>query len=109
MKPDWIVDSAGIQVAIPVAEDVKEFSRTEKAEKYLKRTPESLNDKKLENYDVIVAMESKHREYVLSLCPECNDKIVVWNIKDPYFMEKKDAWKVYQQIRKKVAELAKLQ
>lgn len=106
-KPDWIVDSAGIQVAIPVAQEIKEFLRTEKAEQYLKRTPDSLNAKRLEDYDIIVAMENKHREYVLNLCPKCDGKTVVWNIKDPYFMEKKDAWKVYERIGKKVAELAK--
>jgi protein-tyrosine-phosphatase len=42
------------------------------------------------------------------VCPECKDKIIVWNIKDPYFMNKEDAWKVYEQIKEKVAELAKL-
>jgi len=44
-------------------------------------------------------------DYVLSLCSECKDKIVVWNVKDPYFMDRENAWKVYEQIREKVAEL----
>jgi protein-tyrosine-phosphatase len=48
---------------------------------------ESLGDKRLVDYDVIVAMENKHRDYVLSLCPECESKVVVWNVKDPYFMD----------------------
>jgi protein-tyrosine-phosphatase len=45
--------------------------------------------------------------YVLSLCPECGDRVVVWNVRDPYFMDREDAWKVYEQIREKVAEQAK--
>jgi len=31
----------------------------------------------------------------------------VWNVKDPYFMDREDAWKLYEQIREKVAEMAK--
>jgi len=109
MRRDWVVDSAGISVAIPVADEVREFLRRESAEQYLKRGPESLGGKRLGDYDVIVAMEEGHRDYVLSLCPECRDKVVVWNVKDPYFMNREDAWKVYEQIREKVAELAKSQ
>jgi protein-tyrosine-phosphatase len=108
-KPDWIVDSAGVNVAIPIADEVREFLRRENAEQFLKSSPESLGGKRLGDYDVIVAMEERHRDYVLSLCPECRGKVVVWNVKDPYFMDKEDAWRVYEQIREKVAELAKSQ
>jgi protein-tyrosine-phosphatase len=108
-KPDWTVDSAGISVTIPIAEGTREFLREENAEQYLKNSPEGLGCKSLGDYDVIVAMEDRHRDYVLSLCPECKDRIVVWSIKDPYFMDKNNAWKVYEQIREKVTELAKSQ
>jgi protein-tyrosine-phosphatase len=107
VRPDWVVDSAGVQVAIPIAEEIKEFLRRESAEQYLKSVPEGLGVKRLGDYDVIVAMEDRHRDYVLSLCLECGDKVVVWNVRDPYFMDKEDAWKVYEQIREKVTELAK--
>jgi len=106
-KPDWTVDSAGIHVVIPIADEIKEFLRGENAEQYLKKEPERLDGKWLGDFDVIVAMEDRHRDYVLSLCPECESKVVVWNVKDPYFMDKEDAWKIYKQIREKVAELAK--
>jgi protein-tyrosine-phosphatase len=106
-KPDWTVDSAGIHVAIPIAEEIKEFLREENAEQFLKKSPESLGGKRLGDFDVIVAMEDRHRDCVLSLCPECGDKVVVWNVRDPFFMDRADAWKVYEQIRGKVAELAK--
>ncbi|NWF87616.1 hypothetical protein HXY32_07420 [Candidatus Bathyarchaeota archaeon] len=105
LKPDWAVDSAGVTVAIPIADEVREFLREENAEQFLKSKPESLGGKRLRDYDVIVAMESKHRDYVLSLCPECENKIVVWNVQDPYFMNKEKARKVYEQIGEKVAEL----
>jgi len=108
-KPDWTVDSAGVSVAVPIADEVREFLRRENAEEYLKSSPESLGGKKLGDYDAIVAMEQGHGDYVLSLCPECGDKVVVWNVKDPYFMDREDAWKVYEQIREKVTELAKSQ
>ena len=106
MRPDWVVDSAGVHVAIPIAGEVREFLMMESAEEFLKSGPEGLGGKRLGDYDVIVAMESRHRDYVLSLCPECGDRVVVWNVRDPYFMDKEDAWKVYEQIREKVAELA---
>jgi protein-tyrosine-phosphatase len=47
-------------------------------------TSSSLGGKRLGDFDVIVAMVSRHRDYVLSLCPECWDKVVVWNVKNPY-------------------------
>jgi protein-tyrosine-phosphatase len=107
MRRDWVVDSAGTDVAIPVADEVREFLRRENAEQYLKKGPEGLGGKRLGGYDVIVAMEEEHRDYVLGLCPECGDKVVVWNVRDPYFMDREDAWKVYEEIKEKVTELAK--
>ena len=109
MRPGWSVDSAGLHVAIPVADEIREFLRREHAEECLKNSPENLTGKRLSDYDVIVAMEDRHRDYVLKLCPECKDKIVVWNVKDPYFMDRENAWKVYEQIRENVVELAKSQ
>jgi len=77
MRPDWMVDSAGMRVAILIANEVREFLRRENAEQYLKSGPESLGGKRLGDYDVIVTMEQGRRDYVLSLCPECESKLVV--------------------------------
>jgi len=51
-------------------------------------------------------MEPQHKDVVLSKCPECEGKIVVWNIEDPYFLPPEFAEKIFIQIRQKVKELA---
>ncbi|MGC9346124.1 MAG: hypothetical protein ACP5ER_04990, partial [Candidatus Bathyarchaeales archaeon] len=71
-----------------------------------KKAPESLDNKQLDEYDLIVAMEPKHTHIILSKCPKCADKIVVWNIDDPYFLPHGHAEKIFRQIRNKVLELA---
>jgi len=107
MRPDLQVESAGLHVAIPISEQVREYLARENAEQYLKRIPQSISEKKLRDYDLIVGMEQKHRTAVAGICQECNSKIMVWNIEDPYFLENEDAEKVYEKIKEKVAELAK--
>lgn len=105
-KPEIEVDSAGIHVAIPTSEEVKKYLARENAEQYLKKVPEGLDSKQLGEYDLIVAMKPRHKELVLSRCPECADKIVVWNIDDPYFLPLGHTEKIFKQIRQKVKKLA---
>jgi len=105
-RPDIEVDSAGLHVAIPISQEAKTYLSREKAVHYLKKFPESLDSKHLEEYDVIVAMEQRHKDAVLIKCPECESKIIMWNVADPYFMSREDATEVYQQIKDKVTELA---
>jgi len=107
MRPDLQVESAGLHVAIPISEQVKEYLAKQNAEQYLKKTPQSISEKILRDYDLIIGMEQKHGNAVASICPECNSRIRVWNIEDPYFLENEDAKKVYEKIKEKVAELAK--
>jgi protein-tyrosine phosphatase len=107
VRPDLQVESAGLHVAIPISEQVREYLTKQNAEQYLKKIPQSISEKKLGNYDLIVGMEQKHMNAVAGICPECNGKIIVWNIEDPYFLENEDAEKVYEKIKGKVAELAK--
>lgn len=80
MRPDLEVDSGGTNVAIPIAEKVKEYLEKQNAKQYLKKTPESLYSKQLSEYDLIIAMEQRHKDYILSRCPRCN--VVLWNIED---------------------------
>jgi protein-tyrosine phosphatase len=106
LRPDLEVDSAGLRVAIPISEQVRKYLAKENADQYLKKTPESLANKQLREYDLIVAMQHGHKDAVLNICPECESKIVVWNIRDPYFMSHDDAMKVYKQIKERVKELS---
>jgi len=105
-KPKVEVDSAGTDPAIPISEVAKTYLAKENAQEYLKRAPESLDEKELGNYDLIVAMKPKHKESILNKCPQCAGKIVVWNIDDPYFLPHGYAGKIFNQIKDKVAELA---
>jgi len=107
LRPDIEVDSAGMQIAIPISEEAKKFLARDNALRYLKKFPESLDSKQLNDYDLIIAMESRHRDAVLSKCPECRNKIVVWNIADPYFLPHEYAERIYLQIKNKVTELAR--
>ena len=106
LRPDLEVDSAGTHIAIPISEEVREYLTKRNAERYLKKVSEGLYTKQLNEYNLIVAMEQRHKDYVLSRCPECERKIALWNIEDPYFMDKVDAEKIYEQIKDKVTELA---
>jgi protein-tyrosine-phosphatase len=107
MRPDLEVESAGIHTAIPISEEARNFLTKENAEQYLKKTPENIDSKELTEFDLIIAMEQNHKQALLSKCPECESKLVVWNIQDPYFLPPEYAEKIYQQIKTKVTELAK--
>ena len=106
LRPEFEVDSAGLDPAIPISEAAKKYLTKENAQQYLKHAPEGLNSKKLDDYDLIVAMKPEHKETVLSKCSRCEGKIVVWNIDDPYFLPHGYAEKTFKQIRNKVSELA---
>ena len=105
LRPDWTVASAGLKVAIPIPKQVRDFLETQKALDLLKAYPESIEEKRLGTFDLIVAMESKHKQAVLRRCIDCEKRIVVWNIKDPYW-EYEDALDIFVQIQNKVKELA---
>jgi protein-tyrosine-phosphatase len=107
LRPDLEVDSAGLRAVIPISGQVQEYLAKQNAAQYLKKTPQSIAEKKLGEYDLIVAMEHIHTNAVLNVCPECKTKIVEWNIKDPYFLENEDAKNIYMYIENKVEELAK--
>jgi len=105
-KPEVEVDSAGTDPAIPISEAAKIYLATENAREYLKCAPESLDEKELRSYDLIVTMKPKHKESILDKCPQCMGKIVVWNIDDPYFLSHGHTEKIFNQIKDKIVELA---
>ena len=104
-RPEWNVDSAGINPAGFISDLARQFLAEEGAEKYLKSFPESLEEKKLSEYDIIVVMEEKLRRMVIERCPSCAGRIVVWDVKDPYFLPREHARIIFEQIKKKVLEL----
>ena len=106
LRPDLEVDSAGIHPAIPISEEAREYLARENAVQHLKKAPEAFEKKKLGEYDLIVVMEPRHKEVILSKCPECRGKIVLWNIDDPYFLPPEYGEKIFRQIKERVIELA---
>jgi protein-tyrosine-phosphatase len=107
LRPDLEVDSAGLRAVIPISRQVQEYLAKQNAAQHLKKTPQSIAEKKLGKYDLIVTMEHIHTIAVLNICPECETRIVEWNIEDPYFLENEDAKNIYVHIENKVDELAK--
>ena len=104
-KPEIEVDSAGTNPSIPISSSARNYLVSENAQRFLKQVPESLNEKKLNEYDLIIAMKPEHRFLILRKCPECKDKIVVWDIADPYFLSIQDSEKIFKDIKGKVEEL----
>jgi protein-tyrosine-phosphatase len=72
------VDSAGTRITSKITKEAREYLKSEDVLQYLKKAPESIDDKQLEQYNIIIAMEKRHRDAILKKCPECKNKIVVW-------------------------------
>ena len=108
LRPEWKIDSAGINPAGFISDLARQFLAEENAEKCLKDYPESLEEKKLSEYDIIVVMEEKLRRMVIERCPSCAGRIVVWNVEDPYFLPRREARRIFNLIKDKVSELAQI-
>jgi protein-tyrosine phosphatase len=106
LRPDLEVDSAGTRIVSKITKEAKEYLLSEHALQYLKKTPESIDSKQLEQYNIIIAMEKRHRDAVLKKCPECKNKIVVWDIPDKIFFLRGRTEKINNQMKKNVTEYA---
>ena len=106
LRPDIRVDSAGTYAYHEVIEEVSDFLAKENAEQYVKKIPESIDDKQLSDYDLIIVMKPKHRRAILNKCPECDRNVIVWNIDDPIKLPAGSAERIFRQIKRKVKELA---
>ena len=106
LRPDLEVDSAGTRIARKITKEAKEYLMSEDALRYLKKAPESIDSKQLEQYNIIIAMEKRHQDVVLKKCPECKNKIVVWDIPDKIFFLRGRTEKINNQMKKNVAEYA---
>ena len=106
-RPDIDVDSAGTYAYHKVVDITRRYAKQEGASEFLKTVPDSLESKKLNDYDLIVAMETEHEQAILRQSPECNDKVVVWHINDPYQLPYTQASHEFDKIKSKVAHLSK--
>ena len=86
LRPDFKVDSAGLHVVIPISGKIREYLTKQKADQYLKEAPQSLYQKQIPKYNLIVAMEDRHKNAILNICRGWANRIEVWNIQDPYFL-----------------------
>jgi protein-tyrosine-phosphatase len=107
LRSDVDVDSAGTHAYFRVVGLTQRYAEQEGADEYLKDIPEDLDMKNLDDYDIIVAMESQHRDAIVRQSPECADRVVVWHITDPYAEPNKHAEQIFEKIKRKVAQLAK--
>lgn len=106
-RPEWRVDSAGLIVAIPIGAVARRYLAREGALAHLKPVPETIAAKVLPRYDLIVAMEPRHRVAVLARCADCADRLVVWHISDPYGLPARDAYAIFDQIKAAVDDLTR--
>lgn len=106
LRPDLQVDSAGTQVETRISEETRKYLAEQNAARYVKKAPESLKAKRLNDYDLIVAMEQVHKNTILRECPECRSKVVVWNIEDLGVRPPENIEKINKSIKEKVTELA---
>jgi protein-tyrosine phosphatase len=106
VRGDLEVESAGTQPAGMIAPNAKKFLERENALEKLKRTPEGIDQKNLEEYDLIVAMKQNHKNEILRRYMQVEDRIEVWNIDDPICLPYGSDEQVFGEIKRKVIELA---
>jgi protein-tyrosine-phosphatase len=106
IRPDLEVDSAGTKITGKITKEAREYLMSEDAIQYLKKTPESIDSKQVEQYDIIIAMEQRHKDSVLKKCPECKNKVVVWDVRDKIPFLHRRTEKINNQMKKNVTEYA---
>ena len=106
LRGDIEVDSAGTYPASRIAPNARKLLERENASKNLKKTPEGIEQKNIGEYDLIVAMKEEHRDYLLKEYPQLNEKILVWDIDDPYFLPAVSDRRILKEIKEKVRGLS---
>ena len=106
LRGDLEVDSAGTYPASIIAPNAKRLLERQNASKKLKKTPEGIEQKNMEEYDLIVAMKEEHRNYLLKEHPQLSEKLIVWDIDDPYLLPAGSGRRILKEIREKVKELS---
>jgi protein-tyrosine-phosphatase len=106
-RSDIDVESAGTYPYYKVVDLTRRYAEQEGASEFLKTVPDSLESKNLNDYNLIVAMETEHEQAILRQSPDCVDNVVVWHINDPYQLPYKQASHEFDKIKSKVVHLAK--
>jgi len=106
MREDLEVESAGTRPARMIASNAKQLLERENALKNLKGAPEGIDQKNLEEYDLIIAMKQNHKNELLKRYPQLEDRIQVWDIDDPIYLPYGSDKKIFEEIKRKVLELA---
>ena len=105
-RPEIEVDSAAAQQPTLISKYHRKSLSKANALKFLKNTAESIDQKDLKKYDLVVVMDEMNLQIVLNRYAEYRDKVVFWNINNPNFLKEESVEKVFKQIRQKVKELA---
>jgi protein-tyrosine-phosphatase len=107
LRRDLDVESAGIQPAHRIASNARRLLEREDAALYLKKTPEGIDAKKLEKYDLIIVMEDTHKTAILQRHPQVREKIKIWDIGDPIYLPPGADEEVFNEIKQRAEELAR--
>jgi len=106
IRGDFEVESAGTQPARMIAPNAKKFLERENALENLKGTPEGIEQKNVGEYDLIIVMKENHKSEILKQYPQTLGRIQVWNIDDPIYLPYGSDKEVFEEIKRKVIELA---
>jgi len=106
IRGDFEVESAGTQPAGIIAPNAKKFLERENALENLKGTPEGTEQKNIGEYDLIIVMKENHKSEILKRYPQTLGRIQVWNIDDPIYLPYGSDKEVFEEIKRKVMELA---
>ena len=83
-----------------IASDAKQLLKKENALKNLKGAPEGIDQKNLEEYDLIIAMEQNHKNELIMIYPQMEDRIQVWSIDDPIYLPYGSEKKIFEEIKR---------
>lgn len=103
---DVDVRSAGTAPASGIAPNAKNLLKGEKALRYVKERPEALNEKMVDEADLIVVMKERHRREMMRRYPHARERIRVWDVDDPIFLPPGHDRRIMEMIKSKVKELA---
>jgi len=106
VRGDLEIESTGTYPAGVIASNANKFLKKENALKNLKGAPEGIDQKNLEECDLIIAMKQNHKNEILRRHPQIEDKIQVWNVNDPIYLPYGSDKEVFEEIKRKVLELA---